>query len=227
MTNNFENEMWESLLKAAVIKNSLDELENYPQEEITEIKLPAHYDQKMKKLVQRLHYQTIARSALYYAKKAAAAFFILIGISFIFLLYFDEVRATCHNVITHIYEKYIQFNYISDLDDEMPSIKLEYIPDGFSLAEEITDDLNYDVSYTNPQTGMLYFQATITKHTFQTDNEHYNIHDVNINNYTGKYFESTDEYFPNILYWQTENIYCTLQAPLPEEEMIKIAENVK
>ncbi len=120
------------------------------------------------------------------------------------------------------------FEYFNLADSGgIPSIKLEYIPDGFSLAEEIADDLNYDVSYTNQQKGMLYFQATITKHTFQTDNEHYNIHDVNINNYTGKYFESTDEYFPNILYWHTENIYCTLQAPLPEEEMIKIAENVK
>ena len=41
MRNNFEYEIWESLLKAAVIKNSLDELENYSPEDITKTTLPA------------------------------------------------------------------------------------------------------------------------------------------------------------------------------------------
>ena len=47
MINDFENEIWESLLRAAVIKNSLDELEDYPSEEIEKTVLPDHYDQKM------------------------------------------------------------------------------------------------------------------------------------------------------------------------------------
>ena len=99
MRNNFEYEIWESLLKAAVIKNSLDELENYSPEEISKTTLPAHYDQKMQRLVQRLHYKNAIRNSLFYVKKIVVLLFILMGISFLFLLHFDEVRATCHDVI--------------------------------------------------------------------------------------------------------------------------------
>ena len=112
MRNNFEYEIWESLLKAAVIKNSLDELENYSPEEISKTTLPAHYDQKMQRLVQRLHYKNAIRNSLFYVKKIVVLLFILMGISFLFLLHFDEVRATCHDVITYIYEKYILFQHL-------------------------------------------------------------------------------------------------------------------
>lgn len=111
MINDFENEIWESLLRAAVIKNSLDELEDYPSEEIEKTVLPDHYDQKMQRLIQRLYYKNAVRASFFYVRKIAVLLFILMGISFVFLLHFDEVRATCHNVITYIYEKYILFQH--------------------------------------------------------------------------------------------------------------------
>lgn len=60
-----------------------------------------------------------------------------------------------------------------------------------------------------------------------SDHEHYDICDVEIDRYSGQFFRSTDERFPSMLYWQAETSYCYLQAPLPEEEMIKIAKNIK
>ncbi len=227
MRNNFEYEIWESLLKAAVIKNSLDELENYSPEEISKTTLPAHYDQKMQRLVQRLHYKNAIRNSLFYVKKIVVLLFILMGISFLFLLHFDEVRATCHDVITYIYEKYILFQHEADLGEELTSVKLGYIPEGFSLSEEMLSESGYDAVYSNSQGDMLFFESTPYKHISQADNEHYDIYEVKIGHYTGQFFNSTDERFPNILYWQNETEYYCLEAPLPEDEIKKIAENIK
>ena len=227
MRNNFEYEIWESLLKAAVIKNSLDELENYSPEEISKTTLPAHYDQKMQRLVQRLHYKNAIRNSLFYVKKIVVLLFILMGISFLFLLHFDEVRATCHDVITYIYEKYILFQHEADLGEELTSVKLGYIPEGFSLSEETLSESGYDAVYSNSQGDMLFFESTPYKHISQADNEHYDIYEVKIGHYTGQFFNSTDERFPNILYWQNETEYYCLEAPLPEDEIKKIAENRK
>ncbi len=217
MRNNFEYEIWESLLKAAVIKNSLDELENYSPEEISKTTLPAHYDQKMQRLVQRLHYKNAIRNSLFYVKKIVVLLFILMGISFLFLLHFDEVRATCHDVITYIYEKYILFQHEADLGEELTSVKLGYIPEGFSLSEETLSESGYDAVYSNSQGDMLFFESTPYKHISQADNEHYDIYEVKIGHYTGQFFNSTDERFPNILYWQNETEYYCLEAPLPED----------
>ena len=227
MRNNFEYEIWESLLKAAVIKNSLDELENYSPEEISKTTLPAHYDQKMQRLVQRLHYKNAIRNSLFYVKKIVVLLFILMGISFLFLLHFDEVRATCHDVITYIYEKYILFQHEADLGEELTSVKLGYIPEGFSLSEETLSESGYDAVYSNSQGDRLFFESTPYKHISQADNEHYDIYEVKIGHYTGQFFNSTDERFPNILYWQNETEYYCLEAPLPEDEIKKIAENIK
>ena len=227
MRNNFEYEIWESLLKAAVIKNSLDELENYSPEEISKTTLPANYDQKMQRLVQRLHYKNAIRNSLFYVKKIVVLLFILMGISFLFLLHFDEVRATCHDVITYIYEKYILFQHEADLGEELTSVKLGYIPEGFSLSEETLSESGYDAVYSNSQGDMLFFESTPYKHISQADNEHYDIYEVKIGHYTGQFFNSTDERFPNILYWQNETEYYCLEAPLPEDEIKKIAENIK
>ena len=93
MINDFENEIWESLLRAAVIKNSLDELEDYPSEEIEKTVLPDHYDQKIRRLIQRLYYKNAVRASFFYVRKIAALLFILMGISFVFLLHFQYVKA--------------------------------------------------------------------------------------------------------------------------------------
>jgi len=54
MYNEFEDEIWESFLKAAVIENSLNEIKDYPSEqEINGISLPVHYDLRMRKVIKR------------------------------------------------------------------------------------------------------------------------------------------------------------------------------
>lgn len=43
MNTNFENEIWETFLKDAVITHNIQELQNYPISEIEQTPLPLHY----------------------------------------------------------------------------------------------------------------------------------------------------------------------------------------
>lgn len=96
MYKDLENEIWESLLKAAVIENSLNEIKDYPSEqEINRIVLPEHYKLRMHRILRHYRYRKYAKLSLRYGKKIASVILLIIGFSFTLLLSFAEVRAAC------------------------------------------------------------------------------------------------------------------------------------
>ena len=98
-----EDEIWESLLKAAVIKNSESEIKDYAQEqEINRIVLPEHYERRMCRILKYYRYRNHIKLSLRYGKKIASVIFLIMGISFTLLLSFGEVRAACQKVIIEI-----------------------------------------------------------------------------------------------------------------------------
>lgn len=108
MYNEFKDEIWESLLKVAVIESSLEEIKDYASEkEVNRIVLPEQYDLKMRKLIKHYRYRKIAKLSLHYGKKIASLILLILGIHFTVLLSFKEVRTSCQNVMIHIYEKFI------------------------------------------------------------------------------------------------------------------------
>lgn len=108
MYNEFEDEIWESLLKAAVMENSLNEIKGYSTEQkINSMILPEPYDLRMRKIIRCCRYHENAETSLRYGKKAASIVLLIMGISFAALLSFEEVRAAYQNVIIHIYMRNI------------------------------------------------------------------------------------------------------------------------
>lgn len=228
MANDYNNEMWESLLKATVIKNSLDDLENYPSEKINKVVLPEHYDYKMKQLIKRLRFRELSRTTLRYCKKIVSIIIFITGISFAVLLQFEEVRAACHNVITSICDKYIQFSFTNDIAETTEPIILNYIPDGFRLTETHSTKLRYYVTYSNSDGDIIRLQTSSKKHIYQVDVEHYDLYELELDNATGQFFKSKDKRFENYLYWNINESYYILQTTLTDEnEIRKIVENVK
>lgn len=228
MTNDFDNGIWESLLKAAVIKNSLNELENYPPEEVDKEVLPNHYDFKMKRVVKQLRFQELAKNALKYSKKIASIIIFIISMSFAILLQFEEVRAACQTVITSICEKYIEFSFTKDSAETITVITLDYIPDGFQLTETHSTELRYYVTYSNSEGDIICLQTSNKKHIYQIDTEHYDLCELKLDRTIGYFFKSKDSSFENYLYWNIDENYYILQTTLTDEsEIKKIAENVK
>jgi len=121
------NDTWfEVLLKAAVIQNSLNEIEQYPpQEEMHKLQISDACDHKIRKMIKRFCRRQRFSKARRIMKKTVAIIFMTIGISFIALLQFKEVRAACYNILVQITSKYIQFDYNAP-DEELEPINIGY-----------------------------------------------------------------------------------------------------
>ena len=188
MYKNLENEIWESLLKAAVIENSLNEIKDYPSEqEINRIVLPEHYKLRMRRMLKHYRYRKYAKLSLRYGKKIASVILLIIGFSFTLLLSFAEVRAACENVIIEIYDRYIRYSYTSDLSLENSPIRFGYVPEGYSMVEASFNGIDNFITYQNAHDDSIMLGFDVQKFTVLIDNEHYTISNVFQGHYEGTF----------------------------------------
>lgn len=228
MQNDIESNIWECLLKSAVIENSLNEIRDYPKEEIDKLVIPEQYDRKMLRLVKQSKFKDIRNTVFRYLKRMVAIIIILLGVSFAVFLQFEEVRAACKRAIIQFYEKFIQVDYMVTLSDENVDLELGYIPDGFYLAEKSVNDWRISLRYENDAGDIIDIFFSKQMHTLQLDIEHYNIEDVQIiNGIQGKLFVSLDSQFNNYIIFDDEEGYYVLESSLATDEMIKIVKNIK
>ena len=229
MNKEIGNDIWEVLLKSAVIEIGLNELEGYPSEsEINQIIIPEQYDRKMLKLIRGYKNRGIRVIVLKNLKIAVMVFIILLGLSFALLLQFEEVRAACKKVIMQFYEKYIQVEYTEDLSAKEVDVEMEYIPEGFVATEKVSNNWRISLQYENSVGDMVYLIFSKQMHTLHIDVEHYGIEDIQVTeNAKGQFFESFDKQFSNYIVYDDEEGYYVLESTLPKDEMIKIAKNIK
>ena len=65
------------------------------------------------------------------------------------MLFSEDVRAACRNVIVNIYEKYIQFDYVSSNSETVEDLECTYLPDGYYLFESKKDEYGLQLKYKN------------------------------------------------------------------------------
>lgn len=174
MYKNLEDEIWESLLKAAVIENIQNELKDYPSEqEINRIVLPKHYEKRMRKILKHCRYRKNVKLSLRYGKKIASVILVVMGISFTLLLSFDEVRAACQKVIIEIYDRYIRYSYTTDLSLDTTPINLGYVPTGYSMVDASFSGIDNYIVYQNIYGDSIKLNYDTKKFSILIDNEHY------------------------------------------------------
>lgn len=148
------------------------------------------------------------------------------GIMFTILLQFDEVRASCKNVVIQIYERFIQYDFNSS-DGDKEIIEVGFVPEGYKLeCEEIKSD-GMNIVYKNNMEDTIRISFFKDNRTIYLDNEHYLISDVQFNNLKGEFSEAQSEGFKNYVTWSTENGCVYIASCLDFDTMIKIAENIK
>ena len=120
------------------------------------------------------------------------------------MLFSEDVRAACRNVIVNIYEKYIQFDYVSSNSETVEDLECTYLPDGYYLFESKKDEYGLQLKYKNGSEDTIELFVYFYNSTTHIDNEHYKVSDIQIKENPGKFFESTDAYFMNQITWHTE-----------------------
>lgn len=223
----WDDDVFEAMLKAAVIQESLDEIENYPpSEELAGYEVSEVRDYKIRKMIKHYWQKRRMAEALRVTKKIASVFMIVLGFGFLVLMSFDEVRAACHKVVIQIYEKYILFDYKASVERKSNSIELGYIPDGYSETERMDNEYEMSVLYENQEGDSIFVFYTVELNV-TIDNEHYVKSDVLINGADGNYFASLDGDFANQLVWYDEEGYYWILSSLDRKEILKIAKNIK
>ena len=226
MKNEWNDEWFEVLLKAAVIQNSLNEIEWYPpQEEIDKLQISDACDYKIRKMIRRFWCRQWFSKAQRMMKKTVAVIFITAGIGFITLLQFKEVRAACYDILVQITSKYIQFDYNAP-DEELEPISIGYVPEGFYKVEESNYAGMHYIRYENENGEKISLQNYKSGGS-NLDNEHHVITDVTINGSPGQYFSATDEKFQNMLIWYNDKGFFFIITSLEKDEVLKVAENIK
>ena len=228
MKAEFENDIWESLLKSAVIENSIKESEMYPSEkELQKINLPPHYNIVMSKFIRRYRYRRRIRMILKPVRKVASIILIIMGVAFSALLPFSEVRAACETVITNIYNRYIEIFFVPNDNSGHKGLEINYIPNGFQLSTTEDFGTEYTVKYENKTGDSFTVTCLSEEYSIYMDNEHYIIQTMEINGSSGTYCKSLDKTFENILTWNNSEKFFVLSSTLSETEMLKIAKNIK
>lgn len=225
LDNQFDDEVFEALLKAAVIQNGLMELATYPSdEEIEKITISDTCDRRIRRMIKKYWLKNRLMRAVKITQKVASFIIIFMGISFILLLQFKEIRAACYSLFIEITDKYIQYDY-SSVGDKIP-FEMGYIPEGYYETEQAVTDLNSSIIYQNDKGDQIIIQR-FSKISYNLDNEHYTITDITVNGADGNYFSASDNNFDNMLMWHTDNGYYLIQSGLDKDELIKISESIK
>ena len=102
-------------------------------------------------------------------------------------------------------------------------IDINYIPEGFSLANNITTDKTFYLEFKNSEKVFSIRTNRNTSYITNFDSENANVKKVNLNDTFG-YF--TSENTKNSLLWNIDEISFVLYGDITEKEMIKIAENI-
>lgn len=229
MHSQSQEDLFESMLKAAVMENSLEELEEYPPDsELDQIQIPERLDKHMHKIIRKHTFREKTKHILHFVRKGVSTAMIILGASFAALLFSQDIRAACMDVIVRIYERYIEFDASgSEVSGSVQVLKFDYVPDGYTL--DVTDFSGFITKYqfTNELGDEIKLWFKNGASTFQIDNENYYIDDINIGNLSGKSFISINKQFPNIIIWKNDLGYYKLTSTLDINEMKKIAENIK
>lgn len=225
--SNFSNasKIEELYLQLAILENSYNEIKDYPSpDDISLIALPKHFEEKMQK---KIRIQTVKANLLpvfIFVKKAISIIIFILGISFTILLLNETVRASCQNAIQQIYEKYIHYIFTPYTDvtgASAPSIN--YIPSGFSVYDQSSNDTWGYLLYTNDQEGYIEIYYNNDLHDSYFDTEHYEILPIKTDYFEGTYYKSLDKEFMNSLLWESHSVFYQINSTLDEVELIKIA----
>ena len=104
-------------------------------------------------------------------------------------------------------------------------IRLNYIPEGFIVSEDITDKICVGIEFKEINGGNGYFSLTVNgmDTTIHIDTENAVIEDITVNGHDGIYSSNKNV---NILLWNDDNyIYC-IGGNIDRNDMMTIAENL-
>lgn len=224
-----EEELFERMLKAAVIERCEKEIETYPpEEEILKTEISKKAARKARRTMNWFYLRSILSSGYKVGKRRAtiAISTIVIAVG-IFFLQSKEAEGSILTFIIEVCKEYLGFNkYYGDSFSEQ-EYEPGYLPKGYSKFSENETEYYLRKTYKNQDGESIVITVIpIGANTHNTDNEDYEISDCDINGFYGRVFINKLG-GENKLIWSTTDAEIFIRAPLSKKELIKIAKKFK
>lgn len=223
--------LWDAVIKEALIESMRLELDEAEQNAEPHSFSP-QFEHNMKKLSRSIGIKEKSRAAVKVICKFAVTAAAVMGISFGGLLTQHEVYAAVSNVVRDVFSTHDKYTYqgsfnSNDMDFDY-SIEPGYIPEGYELRTVNYLGIEKLMIYETDDEIKLYFDYSFADATSLTvDNERHSYKEINKNNTTYYFYESYDKDDYSMLIWYDERHSYLITAQLSEEEIVKIAENIK
>lgn len=220
-----QDELFESLLKAAVIENALEEIDEWIDDKtiVKETEVPKSYDDAVMKTYHKMVKKQTVKKWNNYSKKVAIIFLVVVSGVFGLLLQSDKVRAACYQVIVEFCDKYVGFDFNS-FSESPEKITVGYMPEGYVEIENKTDDFKVFILYQNEMKKEIVLQYFFHSPNITIDNEHYII--TTYDNNSKYFFLSQDENFPNVLLWYDNTGCYMIEGDISKEELFKMQKSI-
>lgn len=217
----------DELLSENMRKIEIMLLDSLPKEEDLSHEFSKTFEKKMNKLIREQKRTPFMRSFITYGKRAAAIFFIIVGISFVTTMSVEAYRVKFFEIITEVWEEFTSVRYSTEngiTDTILEPITPEYIPEGFTIIEEELDDYGNRIIYENIDNDEIFYeQRVMSNGVIIFDTEGITVQTMEIEGQEINYFTNKGV---SQVYWNNYLYIFTLHSTIGEEEIIKIARSV-
>ena len=232
MNNEISSKIFDLVLADALMESldiELMEIEN--DHEYDDYKFSSEFDNKIKKIARSIGKRDRITSCRQIFLRSIVTVAAIMGIVFCGLLTQPDVSAAVQNVIRTIFDKYDKYEYIGEelsVDNFNNNIRLGYVPDGYRLTHGDYLAATVSLVYKNIDENKIMFDYSIADGTSSNyDNEHNTYSSFIINGTEYQYYKSNDKDFYDMLVWYEDGYAFSILAHLSEDELVKIAENIK
>lgn len=226
------NEIFELMMKKTLIERYTDEIAALRKED-EDISFSAAFEKKVKGLARFAGRNERIKCLFKISARAAVTAAAIMGIIFGGLLtqpkIYADVLEVIHSVFpTHDSYEYPIVNSAADPDFDN-SIMPQYIPDGYTLRYIYYADYAVTMMFDDIDENELHFDYGLAQGSkISIDNERHEFSEFDLNGITYYFYQAYDENKEfNSIIWYSERYSFGIDAQLPKEEIVKIAESVR
>ena len=164
-----------------------------------------------------------------YIGRAAAILLCVALTGFGVMMTDPDVRATVGENIAEFVDECINIDFsqsskVKSID--IAKTEIGYIPDGFALTKDLSDDEKLSYVYTDGDENYLFIDVVSSGDIFISyELEDHNVVYVNVNGYDG-YLTYDEDTCQGSVCWGNSNFTVVISGFVPREQLLKTAENI-
>lgn len=226
---NIDDKQFDELLSSAFKKQYENEINNGPSDDDLNKMYP--FTDKLQNKARELSRKNKKERSLWKKSlgKAAAILLCITATSAVIAMANPTIRGNVSEVVGDWIDEYILIDFADASHDDKVDItkaRVNYIPNGYSLKENNSDEESISYIYSNDKEEYIIIDITDSKDIkLLTENESHELRIYNINGYEG-YMSYSEEMKQGSIYFGSSYFTVAVSGMAQKDELIKIAENI-